>query len=101
VNCGATDAVWTTLVVIVNVEVIVVPLAVTLAGLKLHLELADAPEQLSCNVWLKPPAGVIVRTALPDPPCLIVMEAGFALIEKSGAMTGSAVRPIAPERLAL
>jgi hypothetical protein len=76
-------------------------LGVTLAGLKLHVEFAGTPEQLSCNVWLKPRAGVIVRTALPNPPCLIVMEAGFALIEKSGAMTGSAVRPIAPETLAL
>ena len=52
-NCGPTDAVWTTLVVIVNVELIVVPLGVRLAGLKLHVEFAGAPEQLSCNVWLK------------------------------------------------
>jgi hypothetical protein len=85
---GTRVAVWV-LVVIVMVEVTAAPPGVTVAGLKMHVELAGSPEQTSCRAMLNPPIGVIVRAAEPDPPWVIVNEVGLAEIEKSGVITAS------------
>jgi hypothetical protein len=81
----ASDDVWT-LVLMVRVEMTAVPFGVTVAGLKVHEELAGSPEQLNCSCWLNPPVGAMVRTTLPVLPCPTVRADGLIAIEKSGAI---------------
>ncbi len=76
--------------VVVTVKVLVtaaVPVGVTLAGEKLQLTPVGRPEpHENVTAWLNPPAGVTVKTAVPEPPCATVIEAGAAVTVKLGGI---------------
>jgi hypothetical protein len=58
---------------------------VTLAGLKEQVEYAGSPEQERVVAELKPLEGVMVMTAVVEPPGATVAEGGFAATAKPAA----------------
>jgi len=66
------------------VVIVLVPLGVTLTGLKVQVVWLGSPEQVNVTVLLNPLSGVIVTVLVPVPPGAMLRVVGLAAIEKSG-----------------
>lgn len=86
---GCCDDEVITLVAMLRVVVAAaVPLGVTVAGEKLHVEFAGSPLHAKLTAWLKPPLGVTDTLIVADAPAVTVAVDGEAPTVKS---------PVAPE----
>ena len=81
VGCKAERLAGVVLTVKVTVWTASSPLSTACAGAKTQLVCIGRPVQLKVSVPDIPPAGVTVRTVLPDWPWTMVSDEGFAITE--------------------
>ena len=82
------DEVFTSVAIVIVVVAAAVPLGVTVAGEKLHVEFAGSPLHAKLTAWFKPPLGVMDTLIAADAPAVTVAVDGETPTVKS---------PVAPE----
>ena len=82
------DEVFTSVAIVIIVVAAAVPLGVTVAGEKLHVEFAGSPLHAKLTAWLKPPLGVTDTLIAADAPAVTLAVDGETPTVKS---------PVAPE----